>query len=181
MTEETLLRDAAGRVVAVFNEEAAQLAAMTGWSEGVATTQLRGLVRTKIASAGPAIDGRAVAWRVRVQLQRAERPDVVADTDPQLRLDEGGTEVVRGLPAVAAMVADICTAYHVGKVVEGLDEATLRHALKSIRPTISRTGGEAIWRPRYTVTTPASEAGALRSDAPRIEEWVARVDVRRHT
>lgn len=182
MTEETLLRDAAGRVVAVFNEEAANLAATMGWSAGIATTQLRDVVKSKLSTTrtdGLALDGRAVKWRVRVQLQRGERPDVVADTDPGRRLDEPGTEIVHGLPAVAAMVAEICTAYHVGKELRGLDETTLRHALKSVRPALSRRGGEAIWRPRYEVVSHTPGLAEQQPDRPRVEAWVARVDVRR--
>lgn len=174
------IREAGARVLAAFRTEGEALADRLGLGVPEALEALRTQVRRNLATVslnGAGTDGRAVKWRIRVQLQRGDRPDVVADTDPDKPLDQAGSEVVSGLPAVAGAVADICAAYHVGRELSGLEPETLRHSLKSLRPALSRQGGMAVWRPRYTVSAGAT---AL-SDAPRVEAWLARVDVRRET
>lgn len=108
-------------------------------------------------------DGRATKWRCRVRLYNMNRPDEPeADSDPDSAADAPGAVVLGGLPAVADWLATLAYTYHNGANVSGLDLATLRHRLKALRPTISRRGGNAVWRVPYTVSDLA---------------WMARVDV----
>lgn len=108
-------------------------------------------------------DGRAVTWRARIRLYDA-RDEVVADTDAERDAAAPGSVVVAGLPALAQELAALCEAFH--GPCEGLDEATLKHALKSLRPTLSRRGGNAAWRVAYRAQG---------------REWLARVDVEKVT
>lgn len=109
-------------------------------------------------------DGRTNKWRVRVRLFDSVHPnDAAADTDPDLGPSESGVEIIAGLPNVAGFVAEIATSYHQTTCV-GLDGPTMRHKLKGLRPTLSRRGGNAVWRLPYR----AAE-----------QEWLARVDIER--
>lgn len=109
-------------------------------------------------------DGRTNRWRVRVRLYDSAHPDdAAADTDPDLKPDEGGTEIIPGLPNVAGYVAEIAAGFHQITCV-GLDGPTMRHKLKGLRPTLSRRGGNAVWRLPYVVNA---------------REWLARVDIER--
>lgn len=108
-------------------------------------------------------DGRATKWRCRVRLYNMNRPDEAeADSDPDRPADAMGETVLGGLPAVAEWLAQLAHGFHAGMEINGLDLTTLRHRLKALRPTISRRGGNAVWRVPYTV----SDLG-----------WMARVDV----
>jgi hypothetical protein len=108
------------------------------------------------------MDARTAKWRTRIRLYDAREPDeVMADTDPDLPPGNDGAMVRSGLPAVAEWLAEVATDFH-GETLGGLDMPTLRHKLKALRPTLSRRGGNAVWRVRYT-----SSRG----------EWLARVDV----
>jgi len=109
-------------------------------------------------------DARTAQWRVRVRLYREPQlTEPEADTDKEQAPDYPGETVIAGLPGVAEHLRELAIVYH-GPVTAGLDAATLLHRLKALRPTLSRRGGDAVWRVPYTV----SGAG-----------WLARVDVRR--
>lgn len=105
-------------------------------------------------------DGRAAAWRVRLMLWRIGpqgQEDLVADSDPgaaysQHHTDPGQT-ILYGLPAVAAWVLDLCTMYHGGATLDGIDLASLLHKTKSLRVALSNSGGHSSWRIRYTATS----------------------------
>ena len=120
-------------------------------------------------------DGRNAQWRVRVRLFRDGMDKPEADSDPERPAGEVGDTVLRGLPAVAEHVQGLAWDFHqpIGTVrmvwvapegLKGLESSTLLHRLKSLRPTLSRNQGRAVWRVPYTV------AGA---------EWRADVDVQR--
>jgi hypothetical protein len=114
----------------------------------------------------PDLDGRLVHWRVRVRLYLPTHMDEpAADSDPDLSPDRPGDTVVAGLPAVALHVQELAEGYH-GGACEGLDEATLHHKLKGLRPTLSRRGGNAVWRLYYRYLT---------------HEMFARVDIAKET
>lgn len=120
------------------------------------------------------LDGRASRWRVRVRLYRAERlDDAIADSDPDLPADTLPATTQHGLPGVAAYLTALASAFH-GQACAGLDRATLSHKLKSLRPTLSRRGGDAVWRVPYSVMEHPVGAEAEQSAA-----WLARVDVAR--
>lgn len=109
-------------------------------------------------------DTRARSWRVRVRLYRASAMlEPLADTDPTRDPGAPGDAILHGLPAVAEYVAQLALDYH-NAPCEGLELQTLRHSLRGLRPTISRRGGDAVWRLRYSVGG---------------EPWLARVDVLR--
>lgn len=129
-------------------------------AHGVFANALRPWLRTQAVIT----DGRTNNWRVRVRLYAADRPnDVIADSDPNSRPDAAGNDVVNGLPAVAELVATLAQAWH-GAPCVGLDSATLRHKLKGLRPTLSRRGGNAVWRLDYRTA---------------ISSYLARVDIQR--
>jgi hypothetical protein len=94
-------------------------------------------------------DSRAAMWRVRVRLYRKENPaEPEADSDDDLSPDAPGSTVIAGLPAVADHLMALAGGFH-KCACGGLDEQTLRHRLKSLRPTLSRRGGNARWRVPY--------------------------------
>lgn len=111
-------------------------------------------------------DRRAHLWRTRVRLYGMDAADEpIADSDPELSPDLPGATVINGLQSLPADLAEMVTAYH-GEPCEGMDTATLRHRLKSLYPTLSRRGGNAVWRLAY-------EAAG--------KKYMARVDIRRET
>jgi hypothetical protein len=96
-------------------------------------------------------DARAAQWRTRIRLYAAAKPDEpLADTDPERPPDAPGTMVLRGLPEVATILSELAASYH-GTACVGLDLATLLHKLRGLRPTLSRRGGDAVWRLGYQV------------------------------
>lgn len=99
--------------------------------------------------------------RIRLFPDGAEEP--AADSEPNLPADAGGTWVIDGLPAVALALAQIAFGYHRGAVMTGLDKETLERRINGLRPTLSRRGGDAVWRVPYKV-----------DGLP----WSARVDVK---
>ncbi len=107
-------------------------------------------------------DGRSAKWRVRVRLYDAKRPDE-PEADPDARADAPGSIVIAGLPEVAVYLGQLAINFH-GQQCLGLDQATLLHRLKSLRPTLSRRGGNAAWRVPYSISQ---------------GDWLARVDVER--
>lgn len=109
-------------------------------------------------------DGRVAQWRTRVRLYDTRHPDEPeADTDPDAPPGAQGTMIIAGLPEVAVYLGNVAVGYH-KQQCPGLDHATLLHRLKSLRPTLSRRGGNATWRVPYS-----TQEG----------EWIARVDVER--
>lgn len=116
-------------------------------------------------------DARARRWRVRVRLYNMLQPDEPqADSDPDLAADKPGETVLAGLPEVAHHLAELATQFHGGPCT-GLDHATLRHRLKSLRPTLSRNDGTARWRVPYSI----HQDGAGHAE----QEWIAAVNVQR--
>lgn len=171
----TTLQDAADAVDAELMLQAAALAlaAQTPPTDAVAAVagemQRRWGLRTL-----PAVDGRAAQWRCRVRLYRGERDagdagEPQADTDPDAQANAPGSAVLSGLPAVADELAALAAAYH-GSDCSGLERDTLLHRLKALRPTLSRRGGDAVWRVPYAVYEANGGAG---------HAWLARVDVER--
>lgn len=123
-----------------------------------------------ITDAQAKLDQRTQRWRIRIRLYDEEQiGDPVADSDPELAPDKLGETVLNGLPAVAEHLAALAFGYHQVECV-GLDEATLRHRLKSIRPTLSRRGGDGTWRVPYATYDKAFD---------RDRKWLARVDIQR--
>lgn len=111
-------------------------------------------------------DGREAYWRTRVRLFKpGSKGEPEADSDPDLGADMPGSQVIAGLPGVAAYLLELATGFHGGPCV-GLDMEKLKHRLKGLRPTLSRRGGNGVWR------VPYHPGGAL-------GEWLARVDVER--
>lgn len=118
-------------------------------------------------------DGRAAKWRCRFRFYDNRQPDEpYADSDAELPPDREGTEVLAGLPAVATRVADYARAIHGPQQFAGLDSGTLTHRLKSLRPTLSRRGGNATWRIPYDTLETFNEQTLRRG-------WLCRVDITR--
>ena len=161
--------DAAETAIAL---QAQAYARATQLPPDVAWSQLVAALIARWREASPQLftehDGRVASWRVRVRLYRADRADEPeADSDPDLPPDKPGATILPGLPAVAEHLATLAQGFHAGAAA-GLDNATLRHRLKGLRPTISRRGGDAVWRVPYRVAVAGSA-----------QDWLARVDVER--
>lgn len=107
-------------------------------------------------------DGRAIRWRVRIRLYDAT-DTLVADSDAGAPADAAGQLVVLGLPALADELTALCHTFH-GVPCVGLERDALLHSVKSLRPTIARRKGNAVWRVSYTVGG---------------REWLARCDIER--
>jgi hypothetical protein len=120
-------------------------------------------------------DKRAVRWRCRVRLYDMVTDDKSpqADSDPELDPDQPGTEIVWGLKGVADLVIQMAGLYHGTGMLSGLDAATLDAKIPGLRPTLSRRGGNAVWRLPYdTVRTWSADPG-------HEPVWLARVDLER--
>ena len=144
-----------------------KLVSATGLAAEICWARLhRGLnARLRVASPSDA-DARTAEWRARFRLYgTANADEPAADSDLELEADQPGSEVYRGLPAVADELRQMAAVHHKGVCI-GLEPDTLRHRLKSLRPTLSRRKGNATWRVPYT--------------APDGEYW-ARVDLVRLT
>jgi len=105
-------------------------------------------------------DKRASYWRVRLKLFKSSDGGLEADSDPELPLEEPGATVVRGLPGVAEWAGELVEAFHGGRgeTAKWLDNATTQKRLKSLRPTLSRKHGKAVWRVDYEVNGEAWRA-----------------------
>lgn len=185
-----MILDAAESVADFVSEHAQQIATDTGESLPATHFALVQEVRTQIHCQRPAVaDGRTALWRIRIQLARnMHQAGVEWDSDPNLDAAENGATICRGLAEVAYEVACAATAFHAGREIEGLGEETLKHSLRSLRVSLSRLDGDAMWRPSYTLTagdsdysrlTPGSLKG-LTSMGKR-EEWRAYVRVARES
>lgn len=124
------------------------------------------IFKTALQSLDASTDGRAVPWRVRLRLFPPDRMDPDADTDPEVAPDAPGSDVVYGLHGVSLWAAGIIAAYHRSQghaVQDELTQEFLRR-IPSVRPTLSRNDGVAMWRVNYMVNGQA---------------WLARVDLKR--
>jgi hypothetical protein len=119
-------------------------------------------------------DARAAQWRCRFRLYDARNMDEpAADSDPELRPDQAGTVIVRGLSGVAAELMQLAATFHNTADLFGLDPHELARRLKALRPTLSRRKGNAVWRVPYdTAETYSAQAG-------HVPGWLARVDIGR--
>jgi hypothetical protein len=133
-------------------------------------------------------DGRTALWRVRLMIWRIGpegQEDLFADSDDGARFAQHGTApgstVLSGLPTVAGWVRELCTGAHPGATLDGLDEHVLANKIKSLRVALSNSGGNSIWRVRYTVTPPAAEPSSnpLKSLSTPPQRFLASVHVQR--
>lgn len=115
--------------------------------EGI-RADLKALLGVRAADA----DARNAFWRTRIRIYRADDPStVVDDSDYGEPEDKPGAEVVRGLQGVAEYLQQLMGWRFNGAAVEGLDDMTLKHRQKALRPTLSRRGGNAVWRVPFKV------------------------------
>lgn len=129
--------------------------------------------RQTTLSRGP--DGRAQRWRCRFRIyDQRNQDEAVADSDDELPPGEPGTWIIEGLPGVATEVVAVATAYHKTGQLAGLSPDELRHRLKSLRPTLSRRGGKAVWRLEYDTFDTFSERTHKRG-------WLMRVDIQKES
>lgn len=110
----------------------------------------------------PPQDGRKSLWRIRIRLYEGQSDVPAADTDPELEPDQWGSWAVAGMDGIARAVASVAAGYHPDREIAGLDSATMAKRIRGFRPTLSRRGGNGVWRLPYEV------------DA---EPWLCRVDV----
>jgi hypothetical protein len=121
-------------------------------------------------------DGRAHEWRIRLRLYDLSRPhDPQADTDPNLSPELPGTMIVRGLPAIAKLIADHASAFH-GAACAGLETTVLKRRIKSLRTQLSNRGeGTGTMTVDYEVQGRiGSRYMTARCDVQRIERGVTR-------
>lgn len=116
-------------------------------------------------------DSRAAYWRCRFRLYRQDQPDEPqADSDPERAADLPGTQIIRGLPAVATELLTLASAFHGTGLLQGLTGEVLRHSLRGLRPTLSRNRGRAAWRLPYDTFETFTDGAKKRG-------WIARVDI----
>lgn len=120
-------------------------------------------------------DGRMSKWRCRFRIYRDNAQDEPhADSDAELPPDRPGASVLAGLPNVAAEVIALASICHPGTVIVGLSREELDRKLKGLRPTLSRRGGNAVWRVPYSTLETFDERSSERG-------WLMRVDIIRET
>lgn len=123
-------------------------------------------------------DGRALEWLVRLRLYDCgvSSNEPVADSDDKLEDHLPGTTKHRGLPAVAAWIVELASDYH-GAPCAGLDRATLRRKLSSLRTMLSnRNDGTGVLRANYQVLQyGVTRHMAVRCDVVRADRVVAEV------
>ena len=157
------VRIATDAVWQAINDKADEVAAQTGMVPAAVFSGLMDHLAARMRTGPSVLDNRAAFWRIRVRLFKAATDkECEADSDEGLDGRAPGETVVRGLANVAEHLGALANAFHEGQPVTGLDIETLTHRLKSLRPTLSRHGGDAVWRVPYS-------AGGI--------EWLARVDV----
>jgi len=117
-------------------------------------------------------DNRAAYWRCRFRFYKHGRDEPEQDTDSELPPDAPGTEIIRGLPAVATALLDYARVVHGNVALNGLSTGTLRESLRSLRPTLSRRKGNATWRLLYNTFETFT-------DGKGPPGWLARVDLLR--
>lgn len=93
-------------------------------------------------------DHRENAWATRVVLLEGKEP--LADTHPDLPPDAFGDWQASGLKGVAALVRDLAVQFH-GEPPTGFDAETIKKRIASVRVTLSRRGGNAVWKIPYAV------------------------------
>ncbi len=121
---------------------------------------LRGLGRP------PGTDRRIRDWAIRIRLYSDNIDvDAVADTQPDDPPDAGGDWVVHGLGAACAALQNVVYGYHAGTPPAGLDNERLQRAIKGLRPTISRRGGNATLRLEYAA---GGTVWTVRMDVDRV-------------
>jgi hypothetical protein len=121
------------------------------------------------------LDKRARKWRVRIRLYDmiADDTEPRADSDPELSPDQPGTLICAGLKGVVDTVLQLAVAYHGTGALSGLDTETLDARIPGLRPTLSRRGGNAVWRIPYDTVRSFDPTGQ------RKPAWLARVDLER--
>lgn len=164
MVSDKILARVALDLMAQVRAEAVKLAQQTGEPDSkVLAELLDALNQHKPISAKAEADKRTVRWRIRLFLY-APNGQLVADTDPELPAESPGTIVVASLPGVAEEVHSTISRHYGAQKLDGVDMTTLLHRIKSLRPTLSRRGGNATWRVPFHM-----------DDLP----WRVDVDVRR--
>lgn len=121
-------------------------------------------------------DKRAVRWRVRIRLYDLAYSDTepMADTEPELHPTDPGTWEAAGLKGVADLVIQLAMNFHhTTEPLKGLEPERIDAKIPGLRPTLSRRGGNAVWRLPYD-TQRTWDATGHRSPA-----WLARVDLER--
>lgn len=158
----TTLLEAMREVLGEIDRQALSLATPAESSAQAAARLWDALLQARPQRTRLVNDGRAVPWRVRIQLFD-DTGELQADSDHDSPLEAAGETEIYGLPAVAEWLVAVTTEFH-GGLVGGLGRHTLKQKLRSLRPMLSRGDGWAVWRVPYTVM-----------ELP----WLARVDVRR--
>jgi hypothetical protein len=116
-------------------------------------------------------DARTAKWRCRFRLYREENGDEpIADTDADQPPDRPGHAVIAGLPNVAAELVGIASGFHGKSPVVGLSREAMERRLKGLRPTLSRRGGNAVWRVPYRTIENFNGQSTERG-------WLMRVDI----
>ena len=98
-------------------------------------------------------NAKAADYLVRVQLIAPQNEGVIADSDPDLPLDDAGTETAVGLAGVAELAHGMTTTYHdsLGEAVDWPGRAEIDRRMKTVRVIMSRGKGRARWRIPYKV------------------------------
>lgn len=171
-----------------YDVEVSAISAKTCDAVNEAATRLcvpaAGLLQSVIAQlqesalSATALDGRAAWWQVRCRLYAASDGyrDALADSDPDLAPSDLGATRLQSLPEVAKWMRDLARAYHGGECA-GMDEATLKRRLRSLRNQMSvRHDGTGILRLEYSVIPQIGRSLIARAPA-EVMHMMARCDL----
>lgn len=123
-------------------------------------------------------DGRTAKWRCRFRIYREGQDEPEADSDDDLPADRPGSVVISGLPNVGAEVMGLAAAFHTKTAVLGLSREEVLRKLRALRPTLSRRGGNAVWRLEYqTVEATGTAILARQQGEDNARHWLMRVDI----
>lgn len=121
------------------------------------------------------LDGRTARWRCRFRIYSAENDsEPVADSDAELDPGAPGSMVIAGLPAVALEARALAQSWHGARALLGLSREETDKRLRGLRPTLSRRGGNAVWRLPYDTLETFNERDHTRG-------WLMRVDIVRES
>lgn len=176
MTEEELIRracvDAVERLYLNYEEAAAAIASDFNLDHDATRLMLTNMVLERFyAPPVRAMDSRTARWRCRFRIYDARQMDEpVADSDDELPPGAPGSMVIAGLPNVGTEAIALAQAFHKSGQLSGLNSQMLDKSLKGLRPTISRRGGNAVWRLPYDTIDTYNEHSLKRG-------WLMRVDI----
>lgn len=150
----------AGAASATIMSECQSLAASTGQDPMILAQDVAAMVKKLVGrrtaettAATDRRDGRSTVYEVRVQL--IDRESIMADSHPDIDLNEPGDMAVTGLLNVPVLAHRMALGYHAtyspGATVVWPSDEELERRMRTVRVAITRGGGKGRWRIGYRV------------------------------